>query len=220
MEADLLQTTEALPFIRHSKARLVLLDQEFRIVLSEPEALRLLSSHLVQNENGVPELDDQLKTYLSEQLHDTGAESDCIATLGTLVLRLRPMQGMVGTFTAAFVEELVQREDLRGATKRYAFTRRELDVLRLILQGLTASEAAEVLHISKATVGDYFKSLLRKTTAKNRSEMVAKVLGWQHWRAAHERPVMPRALAEALMRFSTTNLSTYAEGDTDLGNEP
>ena len=218
VEADL-RNTEALPHIRHSKARLVLLDHDFRIVLSEPEALRLLSSHLIQDGNGVSQLDDQLKHYLNEQLRDAGTESDRVVMLGALVLRLRVMAGAAGTFTAAFVEELVQREDLRSATKRYAFTRREVDVLRLILQGMTASEAADVLHISKTTVGDYFKSLLHKTSAKNRSEMVAKVLGWQHWRAAPERPVLPRALAEALMRFSTANLNAFGNGDTSLGKD-
>jgi two-component system nitrate/nitrite response regulator NarP len=67
---------------------------------------------------------------------------------------------------------------LASAARRFGLTKREREVLLLIMRGMHASDIAEQLSISQSTVSGYFKGLLRKTEARSRSEMVAKVLGW------------------------------------------
>jgi hypothetical protein len=57
---------------------------------------------------------------------------------------------------------LIVHIPLASAARRFAFTKRE----------------RADLSISQSTVTGYFKILLRKTESRNRSEMVAKVLGW------------------------------------------
>ncbi len=53
---------------------------------------------------------------------------------------------------------------------------RELEVLRLIAQGMTNVEIADILFISPATVKDYVRSITGKLGARNRVEAVAKAV--------------------------------------------
>ncbi len=93
-------------------------------------------------------------------------------------LRIGRLCGSRERFIVVQFEEAYRHEDFSRAIKRYRFTRRELDVITLMLQGLGAEEIAERLCISSTTVIGYVKKLLRKTSAKNRADMLAKLLGW------------------------------------------
>ncbi|GLV47387.1 DNA-binding response regulator [Thermus sp. LT1-2-5] len=53
-------------------------------------------------------------------------------------------------------------------------TPRELEVLRLLAQGLSAKEVARLLHLSPDTVKDHLESLYGKLQAKNRVEALEK----------------------------------------------
>jgi len=59
-------------------------------------------------------------------------------------------------------------------------TRRERDVLTLIIQGLNSKEISNVLHISKQTVDKHRKNIMEKTNTKNIAELVSKTIiyGW------------------------------------------
>jgi len=64
---------------------------------------------------------------------------------------------------------------LEEARERFALTRREIDVIKQSLRGLDAQEIADALGIATSTVRAYFKALLRKTEARNRSHLIAKI---------------------------------------------
>jgi DNA-binding CsgD family transcriptional regulator len=164
-------------FERRAASQLLLLDSEFRIVLGDGEAMRLLLPDTVLGSEGHLQMPSDLRNLLRTRLAANGAKGATLS-LGNLLLRAVPVCGPLGEFTAVTVEALRRREDLVSQKERYRLTPREVDVLRLVLQGLTAAEAAVVLNIAKSTVTDYFKSLLHKTGARNRSEMIAKILGW------------------------------------------
>jgi DNA-binding NarL/FixJ family response regulator len=100
------------------------------------------------------------------------------------VLRVSRLAGSAGSYVAVFIEHGTRREDLTGTAERYNLTRREVEVLTLILNGLSGSEIAQNLSIAETTVADYVKQLLRKTGAKNRADMLARVLGWNGSREA------------------------------------
>jgi DNA-binding CsgD family transcriptional regulator len=77
------------------------------------------------------------------------------------------------------IESLRNRDQLSDAVRRFSLTRREGEVLLLIMRGLNAAEIAEALYLAEGTVQGYYKRLLRKTNSRNRVAMVAAVLGWQ-----------------------------------------
>ena len=53
---------------------------------------------------------------------------------------------------------------------------RELEILRLIAQGMTNAEIADILFLSPATVKDYVRSITSKLGARNRVEAVTKAV--------------------------------------------
>jgi DNA-binding NarL/FixJ family response regulator len=60
------------------------------------------------------------------------------------------------------------------------FSRRELDIIRLMAEGMDTREIAEKLHISMDTVKTHRKNINRKSGCRNSNELVAKSLseGW------------------------------------------
>ena len=81
--------------------------------------------------------------------------------------------------TRLLFEKEARREDLKEAVTRFSLTPREVEVLDLILDGMSAAEIAEDLHIAEVTVFDHFKHINNKTNARNRADMLAKIFNWQ-----------------------------------------
>ena len=77
------------------------------------------------------------------------------------------------------VERYRSRDSLTWAAKEFAISRRELEVLALLLQGMSTNEIAQSLCIAESTADFHLKRLLAKTASRNRPELVAKVLGWK-----------------------------------------
>ncbi len=59
-----------------------------------------------------------------------------------------------------------------------ALSERELEILELVAVGLTNSEIAEKLEISKRTVDNHISNILTKTKTENRVELVRWGLQW------------------------------------------
>jgi non-specific serine/threonine protein kinase len=96
-----------------------------------------------------------------------------------LLATLIPLGGPGGTFVAIAFERFIVREALARSIASYHITRREAEVLRLVLDGLSSPLIAGRLHISEATAQGHVKRLLVKTESRNRAQMAARVLGWQ-----------------------------------------
>lgn len=102
-----------------------------------------------------------------------------------LLVRVRPLVASerlldrVGVCYAVTVERVRRRNQLYDATRRFSLTRRESEVLLEILRGSSAAEIASKLHLAEGTVQGYYKRLLLRTGARNRSAMIALVLGWE-----------------------------------------
>lgn len=63
-----------------------------------------------------------------------------------------------------------------GAASSYDFTRRDLDVLRLLVRGLPDAAIAEELFISIPTVRSHISELFRKTGYNNRVQLACDVI--------------------------------------------
>lgn len=92
-----------------------------------------------------------------------------------VMLRIIPLVGSETACYAVFIEPVKSRNAVEAAVKRYEVSRRESDVLELLVAGLTTPQIAERLCISEGTVGDHVKSLFRKTRTNKRSELVARI---------------------------------------------
>jgi DNA-binding CsgD family transcriptional regulator len=53
---------------------------------------------------------------------------------------------------------------------------REVDVLELLAEGASTTEAAEKLHLSEYTVRDYISNIMKRLDAKNRTEAAVKAI--------------------------------------------
>jgi two-component system response regulator NreC len=76
------------------------------------------------------------------------------------------------------LENLRQKKVNISAKDRSAFTERELEILQLIAEGMTNSEIAEKIFVSKRTVEGHRQSLLVKTGSRNTAMLIRNaVLG-------------------------------------------
>lgn len=94
------------------------------------------------------------------------------------VLRTVPMQGPTGISIGVLLELYLERKTIRNAATTFRVSSRERQVLWLLLDGEPIVHIADRLHMAESTVQDHVKRLIQKTNSRNRTEMVAKVLGW------------------------------------------
>lgn len=166
---------------KRATPRLILLDEALGITFAEADATSVLSGMLNFPEQRISRLpfpiEAAVRAVANSWTEDDLAEQ-VVIPVSDVVLRISRLKGRDGSCIAVYIEHHKCREDLADAGRRFALTRREFEVLTLILGGLNGAEIAHELNISESTVSDYFKNLLAKTRAKNRADMLAKVLGW------------------------------------------
>jgi DNA-binding CsgD family transcriptional regulator len=169
-----------------SKPRLIVLDESLRIVFADWTAILTLM-RVCQNPRepleSLPEpLNGAVRDVIASWDVSSAAEA-VVEPIPDVALRVSRLRGESGSYIAVFCENLARRDDIQHAASTFSLTRREQEVLRLVMQGFSTPEIATELTIAETTVSDYFKQLLRKTGAKNRTEMIARVLGW----SAHKK---------------------------------
>jgi DNA-binding CsgD family transcriptional regulator len=103
-----------------------------------------------------------------------------------LVVRTRPMSGPAGLFIGVRIDRFQPPQSLTGAAERFHISPREVQVLALLLDGNHLDQIATRLHITSSTVQDHISSMLEKTESHNRSELIARVLGWDSTPSANE----------------------------------
>ncbi len=96
-----------------------------------------------------------------------------------LVVRTQPMSGPAGLFIGVRIDRFQPPNSLTGAASRFHISPREVQVLALLLDGNHLNQIAGQLNITSSTVQDHIKSMLDKTGSGNRSELIARVLGWE-----------------------------------------
>lgn len=116
------------------------------------------------------------KRFLDQYFSEAVSENETFELLDeSVILRIMPLAGNIGYY-AIFLETIGDRRSLEYAAKFYGLTKREVDVLSLVLRGLSSAKIAQQLFISEGTVGDHIKRLFRKTKTNRRSALVASVL--------------------------------------------
>jgi DNA-binding NarL/FixJ family response regulator len=167
---------------RRIRPQIILLESDYSVALAEwdtgIEIFAQLGLEARYAQRLLPHVETKVREIVERLSRDPLAPSS-IAVDGAVIIRVCVLDsGGSLPRIALFVEPSRRREDLESAAKRFNLTQRQIEVLGFILQGLCAREIAETLSISETTVGDYFKQLLQKTAARNRADMVARVLNW------------------------------------------
>ena len=168
---------------QRSRPRVILLDDDLQIAFADADAAAMLQQMSPPHEGPLTHLPPEVASIVRgclDSWNRHGETNDCIVPIDSrVVMRITRLLGEFGSLIVLLLDAQSRREDLSGPAKRFSFTAREVQVLALILRGLSALEIAEELGISETTVAVYFKNLMRKTDAKNRADMLAKVMGWQ-----------------------------------------
>ncbi|MDP9025085.1 MAG: LuxR C-terminal-related transcriptional regulator [Candidatus Eremiobacteraeota bacterium] len=175
IEPRLPEPDEFVASVRAARARVVIVSRDGTIIAADPVARRMLDDIEPHDANRLPRvIEAAVFAWIDQKLG-----GDLVATpLPGLLLRAMELNGD-GAPIALLIEAMSTRAHLSTAARRFGLSRRECDVLRLVLEGDSACEIGTRLQIAEYTVGDYLKRIFAKTHVRNRSEMIAKVLGWR-----------------------------------------
>ena len=172
-------------------------DKKFAIAAGDREALRRIAERriapaflIVSREYDVvivsPGLDAErilprVKQALERTLTERADGGQVFEQIDeTTLVRIVPLEGAYDHYTAVFIEPIADRGTTRAAARRYGLTRRETDVLKLVVRSKSTAEIADTLCITLATVGDHVKNLMRKMKCSRRSELIARVYNLDH----------------------------------------
>jgi len=150
-------------------------------VAEEGEAERdveTLRAHLMPHHGEVAPVLRPIVAQLVERYHDGTRGNDLVVVLPFALVRLTPMRARGGLDFLVTVEWLRNRASLEVTATRYAVSKRELQVLVAMLRGAAVAEIAAELSISESTVVFHLKRMLKKTASRNRTELAARMLGW------------------------------------------
>jgi DNA-binding CsgD family transcriptional regulator len=91
-------------------------------------------------------------------------------------LRTVPLDATWVEATVVFVENGEVRGSIQRAAQRYSLSKREMDVLRLMLDNHANAAIAKLLFIAESTVCEHIKNIYRKTASTRRTELIGKLL--------------------------------------------
>jgi len=101
-------------------------------------------------------------------LHKENAGEDLLAALGKIA---RGETYLSSTVSSYLVDKVIGSK-LKQLGKESLLTSREEEVLRLVVEGKTAKEIADVLFISPRTVENYKSTLLKKLDLRRTSDLI------------------------------------------------
>jgi DNA-binding CsgD family transcriptional regulator len=104
----------------------------------------------------------------------------CIEIAASLGATPLLQQAQETAIAARIGDDVARKPVSTGAAVDVDLTKRESEVLRLVIDGATNRQIAQALYISERTVGVHVSNLLRKLGVRNRTEAVTEVLhrGW------------------------------------------
>jgi len=81
------------------------------------------------------------------------------------------------THIMVLLEKIIEKHEINfeKVQKEFKISKRELEVVRLICEGLANKEISEKLFISEYTVKDHIKNILRKMGVTSRSQIISSL---------------------------------------------
>ncbi len=159
------------------------LDTDMQIVLAwsseDQRRIALTGVHTKIAERLPSVLEETVRALTAAWSSDTVRRPGVSRPVPFLVVRTQPMTGPKGLFIGVRIDRFQAPNSLTGAASQFHISPREVQVLALLLDGNQLNQIATQLHITSSTVQDHIKSMLDKTGSRNRSELIARVLGWE-----------------------------------------
>ena len=170
--------------VEHSDGEHYILDRDLQIVMtwtSQQQRRAALTGLRLRLAERLPRvLEDTVRELIAGWQNDTDTRLPGVARpVPFLVVRTEPVVGPMGLFIGVRVDRAQPSHSLARPAARFHISTRELEVLALLLDGIKVEEIAEILNITASTVQDHIRSMIDKTESRNRSELIARVLGWE-----------------------------------------
>jgi DNA-binding CsgD family transcriptional regulator len=83
--------------------------------------------------------------------------------------------------TAVIIEPTTPLEIAPLIVHAYGLTRRESEICRLVLQGLSTAQISQRLHISTNTVQGHLQAIFEKTDVRSRRELAGQLFSRHYW---------------------------------------
>ncbi len=167
--------------MRRSRVAVVIADHNLSIVLANATAREMLAPF---DTRGYSRLPSELIADLSGWIASRTMTERTSSALPDLLVHASHLEGDRSAI-GLVVERFETRETLETASSRFGLSRRERDVIRLLLAGRSSSEIAVDLGIGQHTVGDYLKRIFAKTNVRSRPELLGKIFNWQSTRRSN-----------------------------------
>jgi DNA-binding CsgD family transcriptional regulator len=168
-----------------SEEAFYILDRDFQIVLAwtaEEQRRVALTGLRTRVADRLPAvLEEAVRELIAGWRTEAGAPKSGIAhPVPFLVVRTEPMSGPAGLFIGVRIDRFKPPNSLRGPAARFHISPRELQVLALLLDGAKLDEISRKLQIAYSTIAHHIRSMIDKTGSRNRTELIARVLGWEN----------------------------------------
>jgi DNA-binding CsgD family transcriptional regulator len=105
------------------------------------------------------------------------------------LLRIIPLETADVACVGIQVESFRRRSSFVNATKAYRLTKRETEILQLVVEGASNAQIAQTLFIAHSTVAD-IKKLMQKTQTAKRTRLILKFARDDEWRFAEKRAAL------------------------------
>lgn len=139
-----------------------------------------LRTHLMPRNGEVPIVLRSVIADLLERYHAGLPAAELVSILPFALVRLAPLRSRSAQpALLVTIEWLRSRASLEITAAQYSISKRELQVLSAMLRGAAVAEIAAELSISESTVVFHLKRMLKKTLSKNRTELAARMLGYE-----------------------------------------
>jgi DNA-binding CsgD family transcriptional regulator len=172
---------DQLEVVRDESSALYVLDRDYAIVAwsAVPEEAAAIATFATFESHLPPRIEQSVRELTRGWTSDAATRKRGAARPSSfLTVLTQPLTGPAGWFIGVVIQLFKEPHSLTTAAGRFAMSPREAQVLALLLDGAQIAEIAERLFITPSTVQDHIKSLLHRTSSQNRSQMIAKVLGW------------------------------------------
>jgi len=175
-------TEEILELVKsRSSPGVLILDRGNKLLYANEEAFALLdNSRKIPPE--VRRLCNKLKAHIDGLEPGTAPGENCALFWGDgespCSLRAIPIGAQAKASTATHIMVLIEKIteqhgiNLNRARSQYGLSNREIEVVALVAQGLANKEIGSRLFLSKYTIKDHLKNILRKMGAASRSEII------------------------------------------------
>ena len=152
---------------------MAIIDAENRLVSATPEALAWFDD--IESVYRLGPVPSEVVVTAQDARARAAATRTRLRTRAGLWLLIHASCLQGADATAVVIEPAKASEVAPLIVDAYELTPREVDVTRALARGLTTSEIAQELHLSRYTVGDHLKSVYEKAGVSSRGELVAKM---------------------------------------------